>query len=89
MVHGYAQRTSNEWPAVGTSIPPWISDFSNALMVESGGNLVRWMHVTPSKQDIESADRVGLMQAMPAGDAESDVTGRRWDQRKEVMRTGN
>lgn len=85
-VHGYAQRTSNEWPAVGVSIPPWISDFSNALMVESGGNLVRWMHVTPSKQDIESADRVGLMQAMPAGDAESDTSGRRWEQRKEVMR---
>lgn len=85
-MHGYAQRTSNEWPAVGVSIPPWISNFSNALMVESGGNLVRWMHVTPSKQDIESADRVGLIQAMPAGDAESDVTGRRWDQRKEVMR---
>ncbi|MBO9622932.1 MAG: DUF4982 domain-containing protein [Sphingomonas sp.] len=85
-VHGYAQRTSNEWPAVGVSIPPWISDFSNALMVESGGNLVRWMHITPSKQDIESADRVGLMQAMPAGDAEHDVEGRRWEQRKEVMR---
>ncbi|KQM96709.1 beta-galactosidase [Sphingomonas sp. Leaf25] len=85
-VHGYAQRTSNEWPAVGVSIPPWISDFSNALMVESGGNLVRWMHITPSKQDIESADRVGLPQAMPAGDAEHDVEGRRWDQRKELMR---
>jgi beta-galactosidase len=85
-IHGYAQRTSNEWPAVGVSIPPWISDFSNALMVESGGNLVRWMHITPSKQDIESADRVGLMQAMPAGDAESDTSGRRWDQRKELMR---
>ncbi|UZK66253.1 glycoside hydrolase family 2 protein [Sphingomonas sp. M1-B02] len=85
-VHGYAQRTSNEWPAVGVSIPPWISDFSNALMVESGGNLVRWMHIAPSKQDVESADRVGLMQAMPAGDAESDTTGRRWEQRKEVMR---
>jgi hypothetical protein len=84
-VHGYAQRTSNEWPAVGVSIPPWISDFSNALMVDSGGNLVRWMHIAPSKQDVESADRVGLMQAMPAGDAESDVTGRRWEQRKEVM----
>jgi len=87
-VHGYAQRTSNEWPAVGVSIPPWISDFSNALMVESGGNLVRWMHIAPSKQDVESADRVGLMQAMPAGDAESDVTGRRWEQRKEVMQAG-
>ena len=84
-VHGYAQRTSNEWPALGTDIPPWISDFSNALMVESGGNLVRWMHITPARQDVTSADRVGLMQAMPAGDAESDVTGRRWEQRKEVM----
>ncbi len=85
-VHGYAQRTSNEWPALGTDIPPWISDVSNALMVESGGNLVRWMHITPAAQDVESADRVGLPQAMPAGDAESDVTGRRWEQRVEVMR---
>lgn len=85
-MHGYAQRTSNEWPAVGVSIPPWISDFSNALMVESGGNLVRWMHITPSKQDVESADRVGLIQAMPAGDAESDASDRRWEQRTELMR---
>ncbi|MFV0606232.1 MAG: glycoside hydrolase family 2 protein [Niabella sp.] len=86
MVHGYAQRTSNEWPAVGTSIPVWMSDYSNGLMVESGGNLVRWMHITPSKQDIESCDRVGLMQAMPAGDAEKDVEGERWNQRVAVMR---
>lgn len=85
-IHGYAQRTSNEWPAVGVSVPPWISDFSNGLMVESGGNLVRWMHITPSKQDIESADRVGLLQAMPAGDSEKDAKGRWWSQRTEVMR---
>jgi hypothetical protein len=86
MVHGYAQRTSNEWPGVGISVPAWLSDYSNHLMVESGGNLVRWMHVTPWKQDIESCDRVGLIQAMPAGDAEKDVTGARWIQRKELMR---
>ena len=86
MVHGYAQRTSNEWPGVGISVPAWLSDYSNHLMVESGGNLVRWMHVTPWKQDIESCDRVGLIQAMPAGDAEKDVTGVRWTQRKELMR---
>lgn len=86
MVHGYAQRTSNEWPAIGMSVPAWLSDYSNALMVESGGNLMRWMHITPWKQDIESCDRVGLMQAMPAGDAEKDVTGTRWEQRKAVMR---
>ena len=86
MVHGYAQRTSNDWPGIGMSVPAWMSDYSNNLMVESGGNLVRWMHVTPWKQDIESCDRVGLIQAMPAGDAEKDVEGPRWTQRTELMR---
>ena len=86
MMHGYAQRTSNEWPGVGMSVPAWLSDYSNALQVESGGNLVRWMHVTPWKQDVESCDRVGLIQAMPAGDAEHDVDGRRWEQRVMLMR---
>ncbi|WP_114781812.1 glycoside hydrolase family 2 protein [Botryobacter ruber] len=86
MVHGYAQRTSNEWPAVGMSVPAWLSDYSNGLMVKSNGNLVRWMHITPWKQDVESCDRVGLLQAMPAGDAEKDVEGVRWDQRTAVMR---
>ena len=85
-VKGYAQRTSNEWPAVGMSVPAWISDFSNRLVVEGNGNLVRWMHVTPWKQDVESCDRVGLIQAMPAGDSEGDSRGRQWEQRKELMR---
>ena len=83
---GYAQRTSNEWVALGASVPAWLSDYSNQLMVESNANLVRWMHVTPWKQDVESCDRVGLIQAMPAGDAEKDVEGRRWVQRTELMR---
>ncbi len=86
MVHGYAQRTSNEWPGVGLSVPAWLSDYSNALVVESGGNMVRWMHVTPWRQDVESCDRVGLPQAMPAGDSERDVDGARWDMRVELMR---
>ena len=83
---GYAQRTSNEWPAVGLSVPAWLSDYSNGLMVEGNANLVRWMHVTPWKQDVESCDRVGLLQAMPAGDAEKDRQGRQWEQRTELMR---
>ena len=86
MMHGYAQRTSNEWPGVGMSVPAWLSDYSNDLMVQSGGNLVRWMHVTPWKQDVESCDRVGLIQAMPAGDAEKDCSGRQWEQRCALMR---
>lgn len=83
---GYAQRTSNEWPAIGMSVPAWLSDYSNGLAVASNANLIRWMHITPWKQDVESLDRLGLMQAMPAGDSEADVTGRRWEQRVEVMR---
>ncbi|MFT3989937.1 MAG: DUF4982 domain-containing protein [Luteolibacter sp.] len=83
---GYAQRSTNEWPAVGQSVPPWMSDFSNNLMVGSNANLVRWMHVTPGKQDVESCDRVGLLQALPAGDKEKDADGRHWEQRVELMR---
>lgn len=86
MIKGYAQRTSNEWPGVGMSVPAWLSDYSNKLMIESNGNFVRWMHITPWKQDVESCDRVGLIQAMPAGDAERDAKGRQWEQRCEVMR---
>lgn len=83
---GFAQRTTNEWPSIGAGVPAWLSDYSNSLMVEANGNLVRWMHFTPWKQDIESCDRVGLLQAMPAGDAEKDREGRQWEQRTELMR---
>lgn len=86
MVHGYAHRSTNEWPCVGVCAPAWMSDYSNRQMVDGGGNVVRWMHVTPSKQEIESCDRVGLIQAMPAGDSEKDAKGRWWEQRMEVMR---
>jgi len=85
-VKGYAQRTSNEWPALGLSVPAWLSDYSNDLMVKDNANTVRWMHVTPWKQDIESCDRVGLMMSMQAGDAEKDIEGPQWEQRKELMR---
>jgi beta-galactosidase len=86
MLKGYAQRSTNEWPAVGISVPPWISDFGNNMMLEGNGNLVRWMHVTPGKQEIESADRLGLLQAMPAGDSEGDPQDRRFDLRVDLMR---
>ncbi|QJE01928.1 glycoside hydrolase family 2 protein [Massilia forsythiae] len=85
-VHGYAQRTSNEWPALGMSVPAWLSDYGNGVALEGNANLFRWMHIAPWKQEVESFDRIGLMQAMPAGDSEADVTGRRWEQRIEAMR---
>jgi beta-galactosidase len=85
-IHGYAQRTTNEWPAVGMSVPAWLSDYSNGLALDGNANLIRWMHITPWKQDVESLDRIGLMQAMPAGDQESEPKGRQWEQRLAVMR---
>ncbi|MGL5273413.1 MAG: glycoside hydrolase family 2 protein, partial [Phocaeicola sp.] len=83
---GYAQRSSNEWPGVGISMPAWMSDYSNGLMIEHNANFFRWMHIAPQKQDVESCDRVGVIQVMPAGDAEKDVFDRRWEQRIELMR---
>ena len=85
-IHGFAQRSTDEWPAIGTSAPTWMNDFSQRMVVDGGGNNMRWMHVAPGKQLVEACDRQGLMQAMPAGDSEGDVSDRRWDQRKEVMR---
>ncbi|MSL96705.1 DUF4982 domain-containing protein, partial [Escherichia coli] len=35
---------------------------------------------------VESCDRVGVIQVMPAGDAEKDAVGRWWGQRLELMR---
>ncbi|KAJ4355905.1 uncharacterized protein N0V89_003930 [Didymosphaeria variabile] len=48
--------------------------------------MTAWMHATPWKQDVESWDRLGILQAMPAGLFEGDVTGRPWEQRVELMR---
>ena len=35
---GFAQRSTNEWPAVGISIPAWMSDYSNSLVLGCNGN---------------------------------------------------
>jgi hypothetical protein len=63
-----------------------LSDYSNRLMVESNANLVRWMHITPWKQDVESCDRVGTVGSDAAGDSEKDIDGRRGNSEKDVMR---
>ncbi|WP_434036515.1 hypothetical protein [Formosa sp. 4Alg 33] len=41
--------------------------------------LVHWMHVAPWKQNVESCDRLRVIQAMPA--AEKDSKGNQWKQR--------
>lgn len=86
MTHGYTPRSQNEWAAVGNAYPDWLHDYSNGMMVAGNTRLVRWEHTMPSPQDIDSCDRVGLPQIVPAADRENDSTGREWEMRKEIMR---
>jgi len=83
---GYAQRSADDWPGLGGAYPDWMHDFTIALVRESHGNYIRWMHVSPERADVAACDKNGVAIVCPAGDKERDVTGRQWDQRVEVMR---
>lgn len=82
---GYAQRATNEWAVVGVA-NDWLCDIDMQLVKESNANFIRWMHVAPKPNAIRSGDKYGVVSVCPAGDKESDATGRTWDQRVEVMR---
>ena len=82
---GYAQRATNEWAAIGVATD-WLTDIDMQLVKESNANFIRWMHVAPKPSAIRSGDKYGVISIAPAGDKESDVTGRQWDQRVEAMR---
>jgi beta-galactosidase len=83
---GYAQRSANDWPGLGSAYPDWMHDLTLAMLRESNGNYIRWMHVAPQQADVSACDRYGIVEVCPAGDKERLVTGRQWDQRAEVMR---
>ncbi len=83
---GYAMRSANDWAGLGGAYPDWMHDYTLALVRESNGNYVRWMHVAPQRVDVAACDRLGIVEVCPAGDKERMVTGRQWDQRAEVMR---
>jgi beta-galactosidase len=83
---GYAMRSANDWAGLGGGYPDWLHDFTLAMVRESNGNYMRWMHVSPQRADVEACDRLGVVNICPAGDKERLVEGRQWDQRAEVMR---
>ena len=83
---GFAERSADEWAAVGVGYPEWMHDFTAQMIRDDHANYMRWMHVTPQKEDVESYDRFGIVEVAPAADKEEDAQGRQWDQRVEVMR---
>ena len=84
---GYAQRSIDEWAAVGGAYPDWMHDYTAGLIRGSNGNYMRWMHIAPKAQNVRACDRFGIVQICPAGDKEKDAVGRQWEQRVEVMRS--
>jgi beta-galactosidase len=83
---GYSQRSVNDWPGLGQAYPDWMHDLTAALVRQSNGNYIRWMHISPQAVDIRACDKLGIANVCPAGDGEHDVFDRQWDQRLEVMR---
>ncbi len=83
---GYAQRSTNEWAALGQAYPDWMHDYTAQLIRQSNANYIRWMHVSPMRTDVTACNRYGIIEICPAGDKEKDAEGRQWEQRLEVMR---
>jgi beta-galactosidase len=73
---GYSQRAVNDWPGLGQAYPDWMHDFNAALLRESHGNYVRWMHISPQRVDVTSCDEYGIGEVCPAGDGEHETEGR-------------
>ena len=83
---GYAIRATNEWAAIGGAVPEWMTELDGQMIRDSNANLIRWMHIAAPPANIRMTDKYGIVCIQPAGDKESDVTGRQWDQRVELMR---
>jgi beta-galactosidase len=83
---GYAIRATNEWAAIGGAVPEWMTQLDGQMIRDSNANLIRWMHISAPPANIRMTDAYGIVCIQPAGDKESDATGRQWDQRVELMR---
>lgn len=82
---GYAQRSTNEWAAIGVA-NDWLTDTDMQLVKESNANFIRWMHIAPKPVAIRSGDKYGVVSVCPGADRETDQKGRSWDTRVEAMR---
>ena len=77
-LHGWGQKTTNEWPGLGAALPDWLQAYTMQLMKDAGGNFVRWGHMPGSPAQIVAGDQLGLIAIQPGGDGESDTRGGAW-----------
>jgi beta-galactosidase len=85
---GYAPRTPMEWPCV--LIPPdWMVEYDFKLMHEENGNFLRPMHMAPRKNQVDAADKFGIIVAVPAVAGENQPATwdpNEWQFRLDAMR---
>lgn len=87
---GYAPRTTMEWAVTGVP-QDWMTDYDYVLMKANHANFIRPMHVAPRRNQVEAANRLGIIMTCPAGNGEGDdppsAEGKaRWQDRVALMR---
>ncbi|MDP1580637.1 MAG: DUF4982 domain-containing protein [Candidatus Didemnitutus sp.] len=85
-LHGWGQKSTNEWPGLGAALPDWLHAYTLQLMREAGGNFVRWGHVPGGPAQIAAADQLGLVTLQPGVDGEHDTKGGAWALRAATFR---
>lgn len=85
-LHGWGQKSTNEWPGLGAALPDWLQHYTLRLMKDAGGNFVRWGHVPGSPAQIRAADELGLVTLQPGVDGEHDTRGGAWALRSATFR---
>ena len=81
---GFSPRTVMDWSVPG--IPQdWMTEYDYLLMKQANAFFIRPMHVAPRKHMVESADQLGIIMVVPAGDGEGCYDATRWPQHLAVM----
>jgi beta-galactosidase len=80
---GFAPREVMDWS--GPGIPQdWMTEYDYLLMKQANHLFIRPMHVAPRRHMVDSADRLGIIMVVPAGDGEG-CGGGGWAQHTAVM----
>lgn len=83
-IAGFSPREVMDWS--GPGIPQdWMTEYDYLMMKQENAIFVRPMHVAPRRHMVESADRLGLLMAMPAGAGEGCGSMQYWPQHLAVM----
>jgi beta-galactosidase len=85
-LHGWGQKSTDEWPGLGAAQPDWMHFYTLDLMKQAGGNFVRWSHSAAGPAQINASDRLGLIALQPGTDGESDTVKAAWTLRAMAFR---